>query len=151
MDRAVIVAGLVMMAAGASPSCGSIGSQHTGPATGESRTFEIPVRGSAVWKEQALRVDFLRVALDSRCPTGAACIWAGNASLNMNATPGGPFTIRFGPAAGTSDPTRSEVDLAGFRYQVLALVPIATVKSGPVDPASYTVTLEVKRLAAGGR
>ena len=69
----------------------------------------------------------------------------------MNATPGGPFSIRFGPAAGTSDPTRDTVDLKGFRYHILALVPIATVKSGPVDPASYKVTLEVTKLVAAGR
>jgi len=113
-------------------------------ASGRSRDFQIAVRGSAVWPAKDLRITFLHVAQDSRCPVGGMCGWAGNAVLQMSAN-GTPFSIRVGPAGPASDPP-AVVEQDGFRYDILRLEPLATVGTGPVDPASYAVLIRVTAL-----
>ena len=45
------------------------------------REFRIRAGRAVTLAREGLRVRFVRVAADSRCPTGVECVWAGNAEV----------------------------------------------------------------------
>ena len=45
----------------------------------------LPVGQTATFGQSDLDLRFRRVASDSRCPTGATCVWAGEASVTVDA------------------------------------------------------------------
>jgi hypothetical protein len=53
------------------------------------REFKIRVGRTVTFKGESLRLRFVRVSEDSRCPTNVDCIWAGNAGVSIEASAGG--------------------------------------------------------------
>ncbi len=89
--------------------------RHVGAsrATRVGREFKIKAGRTATLDGEGLRLRFVRVAADSRCPTGVECVWAGNAEvlievgaksgrrksvlrLNTNASPERPAESKYG-------------------------------------------------------
>src|SRR5919206_5039217 len=52
------------------------------------REFKIKVGRTVTLKGESLRLRFVRVADDSRCPTNVDCVWAGNAEVLIEASAG---------------------------------------------------------------
>lgn len=85
-------------------------------------------------------VTFVGVSDDSRCPAGARCVWAGDATV----------TLRLQPAGGEARPlvlhsARAEQrtgEAAGLRITLERLEPSPRVDQ-PLDPAGYTVGLAI--------
>lgn len=69
---------------------------------------------------QTLRLSFLRVAQDSRCPVDAVCVWQGDAAvtiaLGLGTGPVYPFTLH------TTEGT-STAEFGGYRVTLLGLLP----------------------------
>lgn len=76
------------------------------------REFRIKAGRTVTFAREGLRLRFVRVAADSRCPTGVDCVWAGNAEavievgarnrrvsktlrLNTNASPERPAEDKY--------------------------------------------------------
>ena len=60
----------------------AIAAAHTGPIDPElGRPFEM--KPAEVVEIQGLRITFEGISEDSRCPTGAQCIWAGDAAATF--------------------------------------------------------------------
>ncbi len=51
----------------------------TGPSLEEE--FELKYGQSVILKNESLTIKFKSIAEDSRCPTGAVCVWEGNARI----------------------------------------------------------------------
>ena len=45
--------------------------------------FDLKLGQSAVAGDERLKINFVSVVEDSRCPEGATCIWAGNAKIAL--------------------------------------------------------------------
>jgi hypothetical protein len=65
--------------------------RRAAPAQAErvGREFKIKAGRTVTFKGESLRLRFVRVADDSRCPTNVDCIWAGNAEVLIEASAGG--------------------------------------------------------------
>jgi hypothetical protein len=135
MKRCLATALFLLLAAGA-------GAAQT---AGGGREFKLRAGRVVTPDGGALRVRFVRVASDSRCPVDVECVWAGNAELlfevggdrrrgkkslklNTNASPERPGEVKYG------------------RY-TLKLVGLAPQKrSGrEIRPGQYTATLLVSK------
>lgn len=116
---------------------------------GTTADLQINAGTSGTWEEAGLRVLFRRVVSDSRCPIGTNCIWAGNAVVELVATRGRrstSFQLRLGPPAAQAGAVNETEDRFGFRFQVVALEPEPRPDTGPLDPASYGVTVRITSL-----
>jgi hypothetical protein len=65
--------------------------RRAAPAQAErvGREFKIKAGRAVTFEGESLRLRFVRVAEDSRCPTNVDCIWAGNAEVLIEASAGG--------------------------------------------------------------
>ncbi len=85
-----------------------------------------------------LRLTFVRVTRDSRCPTNVNCIWAGNAAVEIEARrPGATETIVLNTLDGATE------GVAGSnRIRLLSVMPVP-VTTQPITASDYRVTLMV--------
>lgn len=89
----------------------------------------------------SLRVQFLRVTGDSRCPADAVCILGGDAVVRIRAASDG---VDAEYELHTGDSSRATVSHAGFRIQLLSLQPYP-FSSRTTQPDEYRATLNVFR------
>jgi hypothetical protein len=104
------------------------------------RPFELTP--SEVATVQGLRVTFEGVGEDSRCPTGAQCVWAGDAAA--------AFTLDKAPAAAvhrtlhTNGRFERQTDYEGFVIRLEDITPYP--KDGAtIAPDGYRATIVVTR------
>lgn len=114
---------------------------------GDPSVHQLPVDSivlapGQVARVEVLRLSFLEVTDDSRCPIDAVCIWQGNAAvhiaLGFGMGPSSPFVLN------TAEVTPSAV-LGGFQVTLLALEPVprAAVR---ITPQAYRASFRVARL-----
>jgi hypothetical protein len=96
---------------------------------------EVVVRG------EKLRITFRSIVNDSRCPDGAACVWAGNAAIAIDVSKKNKKQIS---ATLNTLMEPKEIGYKGFKIKLLALDPHPTIK-GPIDPKDYEATLIVTK------
>lgn len=91
----------------------------------------------------SLKIQFLAVPEDSRCPSDVSCIWAGNAKIILSVS----FKDNTEEAVLTinSDTEPTEVFYADFRIRFVSLKP-APLSGRTINPAEYRVTLIVSRV-----
>lgn len=103
--RALILA-LVLAACGTS----------TEPQLGED--FEIRLGTTIEIPDDSTRVQFTDVTSDSRCPTGAQCVWAGEAVLLFTVGSNQQVTLTLG-----ADASKATVIVRGKQFTLVALKP----------------------------
>lgn len=87
----------------------------TKPAVDEvslDKQFTISVGQSVSVKGEDLTISFVEVVSDSRCPTGATCIWAGEASSLIEITDSASTYRKVLTEPGSSSPTKA--DFTGY-------------------------------------
>lgn len=91
------------------------------------------------------RITFVRVAEDSRCPTGVTCIWEGDAlvELEIRGEDGGAETVTLH----ANPQFAQEATAHGLRVRLERLVPHPTADA-PVAPDAYRVHLSILQPAA---
>ncbi|WP_067480629.1 hypothetical protein [Actinomadura hibisca] len=128
---------LVLMACGpASSDDGGGDGDAGGPAgtpVGPGEVFTLAPGGSARLADGALTVTFKDVAGDSRCPTGAQCIWEGDATVAVSVAEGGGA-----PAAHELHTTLQpgEVAVGGYTLRLVALNPYPE-QGDPIGAGDY--------------
>jgi hypothetical protein len=88
-----------------------------------------------------LKVLFVRVSGDSRCPAGALCIQGGDAIVHISVGNGGAAVDY---ELHTGDSSRAAVSHAGFRVELVSLQPYPFI-SRTISPDEYRATLRVSR------
>jgi len=113
----------------------------TAPVVPTNQQFTLAPGEAVAIDGTGLRVEFMRVMGDSRCPADALCIWIGDATV----------LVRVRESAQTSDydlhtnnSLQSTVDHAGVRLSLLQLQPYP-FSNRPIQPSDYRATLEVRR------
>jgi hypothetical protein len=87
-----------------------------------------------------LRVLFVRVIEDSRCPIDAICVWEGNAGVELGLTLGTGPTV---PHVINTSLEPQAVTVGGFTVTLLEVAPAPT-SQGPIDPDRYTIKVRVE-------
>jgi hypothetical protein len=87
-----------------------------------------------------VRVTFVEVASDSRCPTGVTCIWEGEAIVNLRVEREGGEPADLQLHAGGREPR--EAAIAGLRITLDRLEPHPHADR-PIAPGDYRVFLSI--------
>jgi len=109
------------------------------------RNFMLRVGQEVLLADQKLKIKFVSVPEDSRCPTGVTCIWAGSARIALSVSEGKskPISVEL-----ESNP-RGEPGTQGGKFgnYIIKLVNVAPypVEGQPLATTEYAVTLIVSK------
>lgn len=108
------------------------------------RAFNLRVGQQATLKREGLRIRFVAVPEDSRCPVNVTCVWAGNAKVQIEVNPGrrDGETLTLNTAGTASLPGETRYRRFTFRLVKLSPDPRSNRRIGP---RSYILTLMVSR------
>lgn len=124
-------------------AAGCINTFRTGPVPGtdENQQVEIPIGQTRTFDEERLAVGFGAVMEDSRCPTGAQCVRAGNARVGLVLQERGEAT-RSVELNTAENPRR--VSHEGYVVELVDLQPLPAAGT-ETDPERYVVRLRITR------
>ena len=111
----------------------------TGEASAQSRMVLKPGQQMTV---SGLRIKFLSVVEDSRCPENARCVWAGNAKIKLQVT-SKRLGTRIFEMNTFSGPKGNQFD--GYAINLENLTP-GRRTSAPIRPNRYRAAVSVSRL-----
>ena len=111
-----------------------------GPAVPLNDQFTLAPRETASVRDTSLRLAFMRVSGDSRCPADALCIQGGDAIVLVRATDARMADLELH----TGDRNRAMVVHEGYRIELVELRPYP-FSSRTIDPGDYRATLRVTR------
>ncbi|HEU0298342.1 MAG TPA: hypothetical protein VFR37_02785 [Longimicrobium sp.] len=122
---------------------GCINTFRTGPVPGTDadQQVRIPIGETRMFDEERLAIGFGAVTEDSRCPTDAQCITAGNAIVGLILQERGEATRSVELSTTTG---RRRVSHEGYVIEVMDLQPLPTTTGAP-EMESYVVRLRVTR------
>lgn len=108
--------------------------------------FELKVGQEAIIKGEQLKVKFISVLEDSRCPKGVTCIQAGRGRVALQLTPQNKKyeTVELSTAS-----TGQETDFNGYQIKLVSLNPYPKMDS-QVKPADYFLNLTVSKNHSSG-
>jgi len=110
-----------------------------GPTVPVNQRFTLEAGASAAIDGTSLRVRFVRVSGDSRCPADAVCIQGGDAIVHVVVAEGGvetPYELH------TSDPAQGRVTHGRYRLQLVELQPFP-FSSRTILPGEYRASFTV--------
>ena len=113
----------------------------TGPTVPINRQFTLAPGEAAAIEDTGLRVQFVGVTSDSRCPADAVCVWAGDAVAAVRLFDG---DARREADLHTHDAAQASVTHGDVRIALVELQPYP-FSSRPTQPSDYRVTLEARR------
>jgi hypothetical protein len=88
----------------------------------------------------SVRVEFMRVSGDSRCPADAICVWGGDALVHIRVSDGGSADYELH----TGDQSRASITHGGMRVELVQLQPYP-FSSRTIPPEDYRATLKATR------
>lgn len=112
----------------------------TGPTVPINQQFTLAPQEVAVIAGTGRRVQFVRVAGDSRCPADAICIWVGDAVVTLRVFDGSAsreYELH------TIDSQRGTVVHGDIRITLVQLQPYP-YSHRTIQPSDYRATLEVR-------
>jgi hypothetical protein len=112
----------------------------TGPSVPLNQQFALAPGESATIRDTSLRVQFLSVSGDSRCPADAICIQGGDALVHIRAGEGGMANYELH----TGDQSRAGITHSGFRIELVNLQPYP-FSNRTIQPGEYRAMLRVSR------
>ena len=109
------------------------------------KNFALSVGQEVSSADGKLKIKFVSVPEDSRCPKGVNCIWAGNARvvLQVGEATGKPSRVELNtnPREATD---AAEGDYGLYRIKLIGVAPYP-VSGQTIAPKSYTATLVVSK------
>lgn len=102
----------------------------------------VKIGGSARFLRSGLKVRFLKVVEDSRCPEGVDCIWAGNARIQIEVRSG-----RLKPTVFELDTNgeKTQIEAGGYAISIKRLDPYPKSDSQIIE-SRYTAKLAISKL-----
>lgn len=89
-----------------------------------------------------LKIKFVKLIEDSRCPTDVNCIWAGNAKIQIKLTGKRSASKTFEINTGMAPQT---VTFEGYEIKLMDLTP-KPASNIRINPNGYTASFEVKKM-----
>ena len=112
-----------------------------GPTVSLDERFTLSVGNVARVGPAQVRLEFVEVSGDSRCPADAICIWGGDAVVSLRATAGTASTTL---DLHTGDLARASATIQGLRVELKELQPYP-FSSRTIAQGDYRATLTVTR------
>lgn len=128
--KSFILAAILVLGSGSLVIAGSRASGEVKVGLGQTKTLT----------GTRLRVKFVEVLEDSRCPEDAECIWAGNAKLKITLSRNGKRSKTFEINTNGTD----SVEFEGYRIELKDLMPKPRAGSG--DKKAYRATFTAERI-----
>jgi hypothetical protein len=103
--------------------------------------FDLKAGSQAIVKEAGLKITFVELVEDSRCPEGVTCIWAGNGRIKVSVRKGGHNSVSF------ELNTMTEPKSFAYRGYEILLVRLAPYPKNNVEirKRDYVATLKVTK------
>jgi hypothetical protein len=120
-------------------ACG--GDTPTGPTVGVNEQVTLAPGQTARVNGSDVRLQFVDVSSDSRCPIGVFCIQGGEAIVRIRASGGGSTTTY---ELHTGDASRAAASHGDIRFVLAQLAPFRP-SGGTVAQSDYRATLEITR------
>jgi len=111
-----------------------------GPSVSLNHDFTLAPGEAATIEDSRVRIQFVRVSGDSRCPADAVCIQGGDALVHIRAGDGNLVEYELH----TGDESRAAITHAGFRIALINLQPYP-FSSRTIQPDEYRAMLRVSR------
>ena len=112
----------------------------TGPTVTLNERFTLAVGETATLDTPRVRLEFLEVSGDSRCPADAICIQGGDAVVRLRAAAGTAATTL---ELHTGDASRAADVFQGLRIELKELQPYPFSSRPPIEKGDYKATLTV--------
>jgi hypothetical protein len=151
MARALLLLGVMRVNARIFVFCSALGcllfvtgcdeQSPLGPTVPLSQRFSLAPGETASVQDTTVRVQFLRVSGDSRCPADALCIQGGDAIVHVRVT---DAALSSDYDLHTGGPPQFVVSPTGFRVELAELQPYP-FSSRTIQPGDYRATLVVAR------
>ena len=107
------------------------------------REFKLTAGQQVTVKGTKLRIRFLAVENDSRCPSDVTCVWAGNAAVQFQLSTGrGSKTVTLNTSKSPS--FVGEIDYHGYKVKLVDLSPYPR-SNQKIARRDYTATLLVNK------
>ena len=107
------------------------------------REFKLKVGRQVTVKGTKLRIRFVTVENDSRCPSDVTCVWAGNAAVRLQLGTGkGSKTVTLNTSKSPS--FVGETEYHGYKVKLVELGPYPR-SDRKIAPRDYTATLLVSK------
>lgn len=103
--------------------------------------FQLMSWQEALIESESLRIKFLNVTEDSRCPTGVQCVWEGRATVAIGIDKGGQVQ-EIGLTLGAGNDNDAEEGFNGYEVRLIALEPYPKAGS-KIAPSEYIATFIV--------
>jgi len=128
-------------------SCGVLGanphSNSTVQVVHPGREFKLKVGRQVTVKGTKLRIRFVTVENDSRCPSDVTCVWAGNAAVRLQLGTGrGSKTVTLNTSKSPS--LVGETEYHGYKMKLVELSPYPR-SDRKIGRRDYTATLLVSK------
>jgi len=104
--------------------------------------FVLQVNQSAEIKSEDMKITFLNVTSDSRCPSDVTCIWQGQAGIKLDVRKGEVESTVSLSIGGDSSPEESIFNSYLIQLVDLSPYPISTKN---IQPEEYTVTIKITK------
>ena len=91
----------------------------------------------AVFSQQGLTVEFVRIVEDSRCPTDTTCVWAGEVKVQLSIRNNAAQAVQHEVTAG------QHATVGEFRVIVVQVQP-EPISTRTIAPDEYLVTIRVE-------
>lgn len=107
-----------------------------------AQTISIGLKKEKTVAQTGLRIKFLEMVEDSRCPTDVNCVWAGNAKIRIQVrdSHGSPKTLELNS---TLNP--QVVNYGRYEMRLSGLTPRPT-SNRKIDKNGYVATIDVRKL-----
>jgi len=104
--------------------------------------FALQVNQSAEIKSEDMKITFLNITSDSRCPSDVTCIWQGQAGIELDVQKGEVESIVSLSIGGDSSPEESIFNSYLIQLVDLSPYPISTKN---IQPEDYTATIKITK------
>lgn len=108
------------------------------------RAFNLRVGQQVTLKGERLRIKFVAVEGDSRCPKDVTCIWAGNAAVQLVVTTSAGGEERLTLNTGRGSSLAGEARYLGYTLELVDLRPYPR-STQKIAAGDYVVTLLVSK------
>jgi hypothetical protein len=113
----------------------------TGPTVPVNQQFTLAPGEAASIDRTGVRVQFIRVMADSRCPADALCIWVGDATVHVRVFEGAASSDY---DLHTANSEQTTIEHGGMRISLVQLQPYP-FSNRTIQSSDYRATLEVRR------
>ncbi len=105
--------------------------------------IKLVINQNLIIESEGLKVKFLKITEDSRCPSDVTCIWAGQVGVLLNVSQNGKdfgeINLILGPDKGLAE---KRVDGYIIRLIEVDPYPISTKK---IEPSDYTIAIIISK------